>query len=189
MRYRIDPRKNWAMAEKLLAEERDPRRRRNLASFVAHAKAEAKPDFEALMATVAPDASYTSYAPGAGAESSPTGKDGVAAYYRAIVAAGCNHIEHDIERMAVGDDVITTEGDMKMAYPGVVLKGMGIDVPDEHALYLYETRLIIVWEFDEDGLVTCEDSYTGGDFQGFEGIADRPVSRDEIYDCANDPTL
>ena len=189
MSYRIDPRKNWALAEKLLSDERDPRRRRNLETIVAHAKAETKPDFEALMATVAPNASYTSYAAGAGAENSPTGKDGVAAYYQGIVGAGCHFIEHDVERIAVGDDVITTEGDMKMAYPGAVLSAMGIEVPDESGLYVYESRLIIVWEFDEDGRVLCEDSYSGGDFPGFDGIADRPITRDEIYDCANDPTL
>ena len=67
-----------------------------------------------------------------------------------------------------------------MAYPGKVLALMGIPVPDEDALYLYQLRLLIVWEFDQDGLVVCEDSYGGGGV-GFEGIADRPVRIDQIY--------
>lgn len=183
----IDPRKNWAMAERLLAKERDPRRRRNLETLIAHSKAEAKPDFEALMATVAPNASYTSYVAGAGPENSPTGKAGVEAYYRGIVGAGCHHIEHDVVRMAVGDDTIVTEGEMKMAYPGGVLLAMGIDVPDEKTLYLYLARLLIVWEFDENGLVLCEDSYRGGELPGFDGIADRPIAPDRIRRWAGEP--
>ena len=187
MSYRIDPRKNWAMAEQLLAEETDPQRRRNLETIIAHAKAEAKPDFEALMATVAPNAKYTSYAPGSGTENSPTGKDGVAAYYQGIVSSGCNHIEHAVDRMAVGRDTITTEGDLKMAFPGGVLQAMGIEVAEEKGLYLYLNRLIIVWDFDAEGRVLCEDSYSGGEFAEFEGIAERPVLRDEIYSWADDP--
>lgn len=187
MGYTIDCRKNWAMPERLLATETDPIRRRNLETIVKHAKAEAKPDFEALMETVAPNAKYTSYTAGGGEENSPTGKDGVATYYRGIVGSGCHHIEHDIERMAVGRDVITTEGEMKMAYPGKVLAEMGVPVPDEDAHYLYLSRLMIVWGFDDGGRVTCEDSYAAGDRPGFEGIADRPVSMDEIYLWADDP--
>ena len=187
MSYVIDCRKNWEMTEQMLADEADPIRRRNLETIIAHAKAEAKPDFEALMATVAPDASYTSYTEGAADENSPTGKDGVAAYYQGIVGSGCNHIEHAVDRMAVGRDVITTEGDMKMAYPGKVLAAMGIPVPDEDAHYLYLSRLMIVWGFDEEGRVTCEDSYAAGGYPGFEGIADRPVTMDQIYLWADDP--
>lgn len=187
MSYLIDCRENWALPESLLESETDPIRRRNLETIIAHAKAEAKPDFEALMNTVAGNASYTSYTPGGGDENSPTGKEGVANYYKGIVGSGCNHIEHAIERMAVDRKVITTEGDMKMAYPGAVLKAMEIDVPDESGHYLYLSRLIIIWGFDENGLVLCEDSYAGGDFPGFEGIAERPVSMDQIYLWANNP--
>lgn len=183
MSYVIDPRKNWAMAEKLLAEEHDPRRRQILETLVAHSKAEAAADFEALMATVSPRAHYHSYATDDEAVNeaqSPQGKDGVAAYYRAIVESGCHHIEHDVERMAVGRDALTTEGQLKMAYPGAVLAAMGIAVPDPDALYLYQQRLLIVWEFDEEGRVICEDSYSGGG-PGFEGIAGRPIPPDRIH--------
>lgn len=69
---------------------------------------------------------------------------------------------------------------MRMAYPGNVLALQGIAVPDENALYLYETRLLIVWEFDDDGLVLCEDSYDGGGPK-FDGIAGRRVKLEEIW--------
>jgi hypothetical protein len=184
----IDPRKNWALAEKRLTEESDPRRRQILETLIAHSKAEAKPDFDALMATVAKDARYVSYTGGEGAKAnSPKGKDAIQDYYSMIVGSGLNFIEHDVERMAVGQDTLSTEGDMKMAYPGSVLAAMGIEVPDPKSLYLYLDRLIIVWEFDDTGLVLCEDSYSGGDHPRFEDIAKRPVALDEIYVWGDDP--
>lgn len=183
MDYLIDPRKNWRMAEIHLAAEKDPRRRRILETLIAHAKAEAVAHFPALMETVSPQAHYRSYAtpdPATNEAQSPRGKEAVAAYYSAIVESGCHFIEHDVDRMAVGSDTLTTEGELKMAYPGVVLGAMGIEVPDPAALYLYEQRLLIVWEFDEAGRVLCEDSYSGGG-AGFEGIDQRPVRSDQIY--------
>lgn len=188
MPFMIDPRNNWALAEKRLTDESDPRRRQILQTLIAHSKAEAKPDFDALMATVAPNAKYVSYTGGDGAKAnSPNGKAAVGEYYSMIVGSGMNHIEHHVDRMAVGRDTLTTEGDMKMAYPGAILTAMGISVPDEKALYLYEDRLMIVWEFDDKGRVICEDSYSGGDFAKFEGIADRPIRPDQIYRWGDDP--
>lgn len=186
MPYLIDPRKNWALAEQQLALEPDPRRQQILQTLIAHSQAEARPDFEALMATVSPRAHYHSYAtddPALNEAQSPRGKDGVEAYYRGIVGSGCHRIEHDVERLTVGRDSLTTEGRLRMAYPGAVLAAMGIDVADPEALFVYEQRLLIVWEFDADGLVLCEDSYAGGG-PGFEGIAGRPVTPDQIFQLA-----
>lgn len=183
MSYVIDPRKNWGMAEKKLAEEQDPRRRQILQTLIKHAKAEAAADFDALMSTVAPDAHYRSYATRDEAMNelqSPKGKDGVAEYYKGIVGSGCHLIEHDTVRMVVGQDAITTEGELKMAYPAPVLAMMGIEVPEQEALYLYRQRLLIVWEFDDEGRVLCEDSYAGPGL-GFEGIADRKLADEDIY--------
>ncbi len=183
MPYIIDPRKNWQLAEEHLAKESEPRRRQILETLIAHARAEAAADFPALMATVSPRAHYRSYAspdPAMNEAQSPRGKDAVAAYYTAIVESGCHRLEHAVERVAVGRDALTTEGELTMAYPGAVLGAMGVEVPDPETLYLYQQRLLIVWGFDEDGLVLCEDSYSGGG-PGFEGIATRPVAPDRIY--------
>ena len=183
MGYLIDPRKNWHLAEKYLVQEKDPRRRSILETLIAHAKAEAAANFPALMATVSPQARYRSYATNDEAMNeaqSPQGKEGVAAYYAAIVESGCHFIEHDVDRMAVGQDTLTTEGQLKMGYPGEVLSALGIDVPDPSTLYLYEQRLLIVWGFDEEARVLCEDSYSGGG-AGFEGISERPLRTEQIY--------
>ena len=39
-----------------------------------------------------------------------------------------------------------------------------------------------LWPFDEHGLITGEDTYTGGD--GFAGIADRKLSAGDIVGLA-----
>lgn len=186
MSWLIDPRKNWTTAEASLAKETDPRRRQILETLIAHSKTESIADFDALMATVSPNAHYHSYAsddPAMNEAQSPQGKDGIAAYYTGIVESGCYRIEFAVERICVGQDTITTEGILKMAYPGTVLGMMGIEVSDKEALYLYRQRLMIVWDFDEDGLVLCEDSY-GGPGEKFDGIADRPVPPDQIYEVS-----
>ena len=62
---------------------------------------------------------------------------------------------------------------MAIAYPGKVLNAMGHNVDDPDAYYLFETRMLIVWPMDENGLVLGEDSYVSGD--GFAGIAERKL--------------
>lgn len=184
MSFVIDPRKNWARAEKLLGEEDDPRRRQILETIIQHSKSEAAADFETLMSTVASNAHYKSYAaadPEMNQANSPQGHAGVAAYYTGIVESGCHLLEHDVERMVVGRDAITTEGELRMAYPGVILNAMGIEVPDPEGLYLYQQRLLIVWEFDEEGRVLCEDSYAAAGSVGFDGISERRIQPEEIY--------
>lgn len=181
MPYKVDPRKNYALLEERLKTETDPIIRRNLEITIKHSKAEAAADFPTLMSTVSPKAAYTSYTSGAAAvDNSPKGKDGVAAYYKMIVESGCHHIEHAVDRLVADRHALSSEGDFTMAYPNAVLKAMGIAVGDA-PYYLYKGRLMIVWGFDEDGLVQCEDSYPAG--AGFEGIADRPCTLDEIYQC------
>ena len=184
MGFLVDPRKNWALAEKRLIGEEDSRRRQILETLITHSKAEASADFERLMATVSPEARYRSFVgddPEMVSANSPQGKEEVAAYYTGIVQSGCHLIEHDVERMVVGEHALTTEGQLKIAYPGAILSLMGIDVPRSDGHYLYEQRLLIVWEFDAHGMVICEDSYAGSGGGNFEGIADRPLSPDQIY--------
>ena len=179
MVYKIDPRKNWMALEQRLAIETDPVVRRNIATTIKHARAEAAADFDALMPTVADNAAYTSFADGDAAANSPQGKAGVAAYYRMIVESGCHHIEHAVERIVADRNALTTEGKLTMAYPSAVLQALGYAVSDASPYYLYQARLMIVWGFDAAGLVACEDSYAAGN--GFADIASRPCRMDEIY--------
>ncbi|HSB96363.1 MAG TPA: hypothetical protein VLC91_07950 [Spongiibacteraceae bacterium] len=179
MSYKVDPRKNWAALDQRLATETDPIIRRNIEITVAHSKAEARADFPALMATVSDNVAYTSFTDGDAAANSPKGKAAVAAYYKMIVESGCHYIEHAVERIVADRNAIATDGNFTLAYPTAILKAMGHAVSDDAPYYLYTGRLMIVWGFDADGLVTCEDSYAAGD--GFNGIGARPCRLEDIY--------
>jgi hypothetical protein len=180
MTYLIDPRKQVRAVEARLARNADdPQTRRNLRTMRAHMRAEALGDFDALMDTVSPRAAYTSFNSGPDAPNSPRSRDEVAKYYGGMVAANCHQIEHDLDRIVADRNNITTEGTLRIAYPNAVLQAMGHAVPDDAPYHLFEARLMIVWGFDEDGLVHCEDSYIAGD--GFAGIAARPVQQADIY--------
>lgn len=174
---KLDPSKTWRKVEQRLARETDPKLRRNLETVLAHMKAEASGDLDALMATVAADAHYHAY----GTEDaflSPCGKEAVRGFYAAFVGSGAFRLELDLDRLIVDEDCVLTEGLMRIAYPGAALQAMGHAVDDPGAFYLYETRMAIVWPLDEQGLVRGEDSYTAGD--GFRGIAERKIRLEDI---------
>jgi hypothetical protein len=127
------------------------------------------------MATVSAHAIYQNFAQGG---TGPVGKAAVQKFYEDFAAGGAEKLEHDLDRLIVDKHCILTEGVMRMAWPGKTLRGMGIEVDDPDADYLYETRMAILWPLDEDGLFIGEDSYVGGD--GFEGIANRKIDPDDI---------
>ena len=174
---KLDPTRTWRKVEERLARETDARLRRNLETVLAHMKAEAAGDLDALMATVAENASYHAYG-SPEAFMSPQGKSAIRGFYAAFVGSGAFRLEFDVDRVVVDADCVVTEGLMRIAYPGATLHAMGHRVPDADAFYLYETRMCIVWPMDERGLVVGEDSYVAGD--GFAGITERRLALDDV---------
>ena len=177
----IDPAVTWARVEERLATETDPTLLRNLETVLAHMKAEAAPDLDALMATVAENASYHAF----GAPDplySPQGKEAVRGFYTAFIASGAHRLELDVDRLVVDEDCIVTEGVMRIAYPGTIVQLLGHAVDDPDAYYLFEARMAVFWPIDEHGLVIGEDTYTGGD--GFAGIAQRKLAPGDIAPLA-----
>jgi hypothetical protein len=172
----IDPRVTWRKTEERLATETDPVLRRNLELLLAHQKAEAALDMDALMATISERARYQNF--GAGEVSGPEGKAAVRAFYDDFAASGAHKLQFEVDRLVVDRHCILTEGVMRMAWPGTTLLARGIGVDDPSASYLYEARMAILWPIDEDGLFIGEDSYVGGD--GFAGIAGRKLDPAEI---------
>lgn len=171
---KIDPTNTWRKVEARLGGESDPRRRRNLETVLAHMKAEAAGDLEALMATISTREvpHYRAY----GTDDpllSPRGRESVRAFYAAFVASGAVRLELDVARLAVDDDLVVTEGLMKIAYPGKLLRLMGHAVDDPDAFYLFQTPMCVLWPMDAEGKVIGEHTYTGGD--GFAGIAGRKL--------------
>ena len=173
----IDQNLTWKKVEQRLAIETDPVLRRNLEMLLAHMKAEAVLDMEALMATVSERAHYHSYTGDPDAPS-PEGKAAVQQFYENFAASGAGKLHLDIDRLVVDRDCILTEGIMRMAYPGRTLEAMGIAVDDPGADYLYETRMAIIWPIDDDGLFIGEDAYVESD--GFAGIAGRKIDPADV---------
>ena len=176
---RIDPQNTWRKVEERLKHEQSPRLRRNLETVLAHMKAETVGDLDGLMATITTkrEPQYHAY----GTEDpvlNPKGRDAVRQFYAAFVASGAVTLELDVDRLVVDEHCIITEGLMKMAYPGNLLKLMGHAVPDVDAFYLFRTRMCILWPMDEDGLVIGEHTYSSGD--GFAGIAERKLGPGDI---------
>src|SRR4051794_23535596 len=172
----IDQTRTWAAVEERLGSETDPTLRRNLELVLAHMKAESEGDLDGLLATITEDASYHAY--GAPPSGSPQGKAAVRKFYADFIASGATRLQLDVDRLVVDRHCILTEGVMRIAYPGAALAAHGIEVDDPDASYLYEARMATLWPFDADGLITGEDTYTGGD--GFAGIASRKLDPSDI---------
>lgn len=181
---KIDPNKTWRKVEERLKAETDPRRRRNLETVLAHMKAEAAGDLEGLMATITRSREPSYHAFGTDDPVlSPQGSEAVRGFYQAFVASGALKLELDVDRLVVDEDCVVTEGVMRIAYPGNVLRLMGHQVDDPEAFYLYETRMAVLWPMDDEGLVIGEDSYTGGD--GFAGIEQRKLAPADLGEVSS----
>lgn len=179
----IDPNRTWVLVEQRIAEEPDPGRRRSLELVRDHMKAEARADIDGVLATLCDAPRYVTHAAPDDPGLNPSGsKDAVRAFYdRTIVQTGAHRLEFPVERIVVDDGAVVTEGVMRMAYPGRTLAAIGIEVPDPDLHYVMESRMLVVWPVDPaSGLLTGEEVYSSGD--GFEGIAGRPVSLDQIVE-------
>ena len=184
--YKIDPRNNWRIAEKRLLTEKDPKTRANIEMFIKHAKAEAMAFAigpEELISTVSPKANYTVMDDPDGPHS-PTGKAEVEAYYKGLVESGMHRIEHNTTRFVADQERLITDGEIKIAFPPETLKTYGVEVSGEHEFYMYYAHTLIIWEFDENGLVVAEDTYSAGD--GFKDIESRPLTSADIYDFSEE---
>ena len=175
---RIDPNNTWRKVEERLKSETNPKIRRNLENVLKHMHAEALGDLGGLLDTITDEGtSYDAY--GSDDPSmSPKSKQGVREFYENFIASGATKLELDVDRLVADEDVVVTEGIMRMAYPGATLLAMGHEVDDPEAFYLYEARMCVLWPFGDDGLAKGEDSYTGTD--GFAGIAGRKLSADDL---------
>ena len=176
MSMAVDKTKTWRKVEERLAAEPSTRKRAILANVLAHMKAEAVPDLEGLMTTLAPDPQYHFWGPTG--DVGPKGTEAVRSFYTSFANSGAHRLEYDVERLVVDDHCVVLEGVMRIIYPAPTLAAMGRPVDDPDGWYLYEDRMITFWPYDADGLLIGEDSYTVG--VGFEKM--RALSVDEIPD-------
>lgn len=171
----IDPTITWRLAESRLAAETEPRRRAILTTMIAHMRAEAAADVDAIMATVSPNASYRNLG-ASPVDRAPKNPAEIRAFYQRLADGDCYRQALDVDTITLDSDTAFIQGHMRMAYPGRIVALMGRDVDDPDAYYLYESRMAIFWAFDADGLVSAEDTYPTGD--GLAGL--RKLAAEEV---------
>ena len=182
---KLNPNNTWRLVEERMNRETDATIRRNLELVLQHMKEEAKGNIEGVVATLCAQPRYLTHDTPADDALNPSGdKDAVRAFYdMTIVQTGAHQLELDCDRVIADREAVMTEGTMRMAYPGRTLASFGIEVDDPDAYYLYQTRMGVVWPIDpESGMLLGEETYTGTD--GFEGIASRKISADDIVPLA-----
>ncbi len=183
MVIRLNPDNSWRLVAERLEAETDPRRRHVLELVLDHMKRELRLDIEGVIDTLSDKPQYKIWPHADDPVASPGGsKDAIRDLYdRALVQTGAHRWELELARVIVDDHAVFTEGVMRMAYPGRTLEAMGIDVPDAESYYLSQVRMGIVWPIDPEDPVarlSGEEVYAVGD--RFEGIADRPISLEEV---------
>ena len=177
----IDPRVTFRKVEERLETETDPVLRRNLDTLLTHMKAEMAGDVDGLLATLSENPALSRVR-----QRRPELEPG-----RPRRGARVLRPVHRVRRGAAAARHRPTRGRQGLhphrgrdahRVPGRTLRAMGIEVDDDDAYYLYETRMATLWPFDQDGRATGEDTYTGDD--GFAGIADRKLAPDDIVQYA-----
>ncbi|KUH84837.1 hypothetical protein [Mycobacterium sp. IS-1556] len=156
----IDPTRTWEPLEKRLADTTNERHRLVLNAVIEHMKAEAAPDMDRLMATLAPHPDYHFW--GAEGDFGPKTTAGVQTYYTDFLATRTNILEFEVQRLVVDDHCLVTEGLLKQIYPGAEAQRIGIPVDDVDADYLVVFRQLLLWPIDENGKILGEDSYNPG---------------------------
>jgi hypothetical protein len=173
----IDPSKTWQTLAERLETEQNPLHRSQLEKIITHMKGEAAGDIDQILTTVSPKASYISY--DSGGPRVFKGHDGIRQFYNQMFDAVSINLEFFVERLVVDDYCVVTEGATKSAMKGSVLARAGIQVDDPNAYYLAEGRTLVVWPFDQDGMILGENIFPGFGTAPAEA-ARRKLGPDEI---------
>jgi len=163
----VDPERSWLPLEKRMAEEKEPRRRQLLEQVRNHMRAELREQLEPVLATLVDEPVFNFF--GGGMDGTLNGREPVVAYYKQMFAAGRMGAEFRLDRIAVDESSVVTEGVMLSKYSGEDLIAAGVkDVGNEPVQkgkdYLGELPMIIMWPADKDGKLIGENIYMGGGF-------------------------
>ena len=161
---RFDPHRSWLPLEERARTTSNPRHRTLLTAVRDHMEHEIKGNLEALMDTLTAEPVYHFW--GNGPVNVMEGRDAVTAFYQGMIDTGTQQFEVVVERIAVDDNAVITEGRVRQVYSGVMLQAMGTqEVGGEpvtpEALYLADAQLLTVWPGDAAGKLIGEDIYFG----------------------------
>ena len=153
----IDPERSWLALEKRMASESNARRRAVLARVRDHMRDELRELLEPVMATLSDEPLYHFH--GMPGFDVLRGRPAVESYYRQMFSAGRMNAEFVIERIAVDDNTVVTEGKMIALADRA---SMPADQPKQDAAqFLAVTPLLVVWPVTEDGMLIGENIYLG----------------------------
>jgi hypothetical protein len=175
----IDPTNAWRLLEERLKTETNPLHRAHLETVIHHQKGEALGNIDQIISTLSPNCVYNVYdAPGAPPRVY-RGHAGARQWYTELLETISVDLEHAVEILTLTDDYVVMDGPTRAAIPGKVLEKAGIKVQDPEAFYLIESRTLVIWPFDKDGLVLGEDIYRIGGTP-LAKAAERMLHPDEI---------
>jgi hypothetical protein len=157
----IDPYRTWLTLAERLKTETNPLHRHQLEQIIKHMKGEAAGDIDEILTTVSPKASYISYDSPVGPPRVFKGHEEIRQFYNQMFGAVSVNLEFFVERLAVDDYLVVTEGANKSAVKGTALAAAGIKVEDPNAFYLGLGRTVVMWPFDQDGMILGEYIYPG----------------------------
>jgi hypothetical protein len=161
----FDPARIARFANEQLGTISEPHRRRILINFRDHALAECMGDYDALMATCSRKSQrYEVYADNDNefTRNLPNSYDELVPYYRALIDSNMYLIHSEPDKLIVGDDSLFIETVQHMVVPGAIAR-LAFDVAEaqEEGVYLFTTRLGIIFIFDEDGMGCGEHAFGG----------------------------
>jgi hypothetical protein len=157
----IDPTAGRRAVDERLAKTENPRHRSMLQALSGHLRAEAEGSLDGLMDSLVEKPEYHMYAKGH--DYGPKGYDAVKTYYAQLIAARRGVLEYVLDRIVLDDDCVVTEGLINAYQPGRAAKEFGFNVTELDATYLVSYRAVIMWPFDEAGLLLGEDGYASFD--------------------------
>ncbi len=159
---KIEPRKMLDQIDAKIAATSNPRHQSMLKNFREHVAAELDGrDLNRIMRTLVPEPQYHWWGMGLG-DVGPKGKAAVEAHYRQMLDEGFNLHQHELNRIVVDDTNIFLDGPIHIVFPGKALKNMGFPVEDIDAFYLFSYHAWALFQYDDSGKFTCEDSYMDG---------------------------
>jgi hypothetical protein len=157
----IDPYRTWLTLSERLKTERNPFHRAQLEKIIYHMKGEARGAVDQILTTVSPKATYISYDKPEGPPRVFTGHTEIREFYRQLLDTVSVDVEFFVERLVVDDYCVVTEGPSKSAMKGTTLHRLGVKVIEPDAFYLSEGRTLVLWPFDQDGMILGEYIYRG----------------------------
>lgn len=163
----VDPERSWLPLEARMAQEKDPRRHQLLELVRDHMRAELREQLDPVLATLVAEPVFNFF--GGGMDGTLNGREPVVAYYKQMFAAGRMGAEFRLDRIAVDDNSVVTEGVMLSLYSGEDILAAGVQqvsgaVVEKGRDYLGELPMIIMWPASKDGKLIGENIYMGGGF-------------------------